>query len=445
MERKDLLKKFALKEGDFVKVSSPKQNFSGTIIPSTDETVLALKLDSGYNVGISAKEVKEIKKVSEGKSVGKAKTLEIKKNPALPTISILHTGGTIASRIDYRTGAVVSAFEVEDLLTMFPELSEKANFESKSVSQMFSEDMRFSLYAKMAKAIEIEIKKGVKGIILGHGTDTMAYTSAALSFALENLPIPAILVGAQRSSDRGSSDAAMNLLCATEFILKSDFAGIAICMHENTSDDNCIILPACKTRKLHTSRRDAFKAVNDSPIARVNYKTKNIEFLKKDYSKKSDGKKLIVKENFEEKTAILKCHPNMFPGQFEFFKKEKFKGLVLEGTGLGQAPIGTPNPETKIHEKNLKAIRELIKSGCIVAMASQCIFGRVQMHVYSNAVDLANAGVISGEDMLAETAFVKLAWLLGNFKKAEAIELFSKNLRGEINERTPLDSIAENQ
>jgi len=368
--------------------------------------------------------------------------METEKDNKKPTIAILHTGGTIASKVDYKTGGVIARFTPEEILEMFPELKEIANIKSKLIANMFSEDIRFKHYSLMCKAVEEEIKNNVDGIILTHGTDTIGYSAAALSFALENLNVPVILVGSQRSSDRGSSDAAMNLICAAKFISKTDFAGAAICMHENTSDDSCLIMPACKTRKLHTSRRDAFKVVNGKPIARVSYKTGKIEFLKKDYEKKEKGRKLIVKDKFEEKVAILKTHPNMFPEQFEFYKS--YEGLVIEGTGLGQAPVGTPNEISKIHAKNLEAIKKIIKNGCVVVMASQCIFGRVQMHVYSDAIDLANAGVIPGGDMLAETAFIKLAWLLGNYKKDEAKEMVGKNLRGELNERILADEFLDN-
>ena len=275
-----------------------------------------------------------------------------------------------------------------------------------------------------------------------HGTDTMTYTSAALAFSLENIPIPVIIVGAQRSSDRGSSDASVNLICAAEFIAKSDFAGVALCMHEKMDDDICAILPACKTRKMHTSRRDAFKPINDTVIARVDFEKRKIEFVKKEYMKKDKKRKLTIKNEFEDKVSILKCHPNMFPEQFEFFKG--YKGLVIEGTGLGQAPVGVPNELCEIHKKNLAAIKKLVETGTVVVMTSQTIFGRVQMHVYSNAIDLVNAGVIPGEDMTSETAFIKLAWLLGNYKNKDEInKLLVTNLRGEINPKIEPDQYLE--
>jgi len=425
------------KSGDRVKVITSDEIREGILMPNEETDSIVIKLDNGYNIGIDKKNVKEIKIMEKYKEKKEAAKKEPKKDSKKPTIAILHTGGTIASKVDYRTGGVVARFTPEEILKMFPELHDIANIKSKLISKMFSEDMRFKHYSMMCKAIEEEVKKGVDGIILTHGTDTMGYSSAALSFALENINIPVILVGSQRSSDRGSSDAAVNLICAARFIEKTDFVGVAICMHEGTGDNSCLIMPPGKTRKLHTSRRDAFKVVNDKAIARINSETGKIDFIKEDYGKKSNGKKLIVKDKFEEKVGILKAHPNMFPEQFEFFKN--YSGLIIEGTGLGQAPVGTPNELTKIHAKNLEAIKKIIKNGCIVVMTSQCVFGSVQMHVYSDAIDLVNAGVIPGKDMLTETAFVKLSWLLANHKKQEVKELINKNLKGEINERLMKD------
>ncbi|MEK6835458.1 MAG: asparaginase domain-containing protein [Nanoarchaeota archaeon] len=227
--------------GDLVQVNTDKETFSGRLIPSVNPDTLVIKLNSGYNIGIKKSKIKKIILLKKFKQE-KAKTQKIVYKKNLPTISILHTGGTLASRISYETGAVSAKFTAEEILEMFPELKDIANINSKLISNMFSEDMRFSHYNLIAKEIEKEVKKKVSGIIITHGTDTMHYTSAALSFILEDLGIPVILVGAQRSSDRGSSDSKLNLLCASYFITKTDFSGVAICMHESMSDNACLIL-----------------------------------------------------------------------------------------------------------------------------------------------------------------------------------------------------------
>ncbi len=428
--------------GDKVKIIAKDETVEGILMPNEETDSVVVKLGSGYNVGIDKKKVKKIEKIGAGKKLGIGSVKKVKKNPKLPNITILHTGGTIASKVDYKTGAVYSSFKPEDLIGMFPELAKIANFDSKLISNMWSDDLRFKHFGVISDAVEKEIKKGIDGIIIGMGTDNLAVASAALAFIVEQSPVPIILVGAQRSSDRGSSDAAMNLVCAAEFIAKSDFSGVAICMHEKMDDKVSVIMPACKTRKLHSSRRDAFKVVNDSIIARVDYETRKVSFVKKKYTKKDKKRPLVVKPKMEEKIGLLKITINMFPEQFEFFKG--YNGLIIEGTGLGHMPGQTPNEISSIHKKIYPAIRRVIDSGCVVVMTTQCLFGRVQMHVYSKGTDLVSLGIVSGEDMLAETALVKLAWLLGNYKDKEEIKrLVKTNLRGEINPRIEPDEFLE--
>src|SRR3989344_5084009 len=289
-----------MKQGDYVEIKTKdKEILAGLIMPSKEKNIISLKLDSGYNIGIEKNKISSSKLLKKESEKMQKKESSIITNPKLKTIAILHTGGTIASRVSYSTGAVSPSFSPGDLIEMFPELKDVANIKSKLIGNMFSEDLRFAHYNIMAKEIEKELQN-VDGIILGHGTDTIAFTSCALAFALENLNKPVILVGAQRSSDRSSSDAAMNLLCAAQFIAKSSFNKVAVCMHENSSDEFCTILPACNIKQLHTSRRDAFKTVNSEPIARV-AKNGEVSFFEK-YNQKEPKEKLklkLFKENLK--------------------------------------------------------------------------------------------------------------------------------------------------
>lgn len=430
------------KEGSFVKVTTSSNIFEGIIMPNPDKEMLFLKLENGYNLGIKKNEIKNIRKIGTAQQSKqpkqKAQMQKLEKKPGLKTISILHTGGTIASRVDYETGAVISKFTPEEIILQFPELRTLANIKSRLVRQMFSEDMRFAHYNLLAKEIAKEIKEGSSGIIITHGTDTIPYTAAALDFALENINIPVIIVGAQRSSDRGSSDAAMNLICAAKFITNTDFTGVAICMHENMKDEACLILPACKTRKIHTSRRDAFRVINGIPIARVYYKEDKIEIIDNARFKKKEGKELklsLFKEHL--KIGILKSHPNMFAEEVNFCKG--FDGLIIEGFGLaGNFPINKIDEYTKEHTKIYEVLKKLANKIPVV-VTSQCIFGRVNMDVYSTGRKMQEANIMGNLlDITAETAFIKLAWLLSNHPK-QVKELFGKNLRGEISERTGED------
>src|SRR3989338_2929209 len=324
--------------GDLVEITTKDKTMRGILMPRPellDKETIIVKLDNGYNIGIDKKNIVGMKVIEKyPKTISKKE--KIKFNKSLPTISILHTGGTIASKVDYRTGGVVSAFSPEELVEMFPELRDIANIKSRLLFQMFSEDFEPEHWSLMAKEVDNEVKEGVDGIIITHGTDTMHYTSAALSFMLQELPVPILLVGAQRSSDRGSSDAYMNLVCAANFIVKSDFSGVAICMHGTSEDKCCYIHQGTKTRKMHTSRRDAFRSINILPYAKVFYDG-NIEFLRNDYAKKDKKRKTRLAAKFEKKVAIIKIRPGFDYKELEAYKN--YKGIVLEGTGLGNAPV----------------------------------------------------------------------------------------------------------
>ena len=418
------------KPGDKVKIKTTDKVYEGLLMPSEDQQSVFLKLSSGYNIGINKNKVKKITVIESKKQSTPPPPKKQKNNPKLPTITILHTGGTIASKVDYRTGGVESRFKPEEIIEMFPEIGKLANIKSHLISNMFSEDMRFAHYKVMAEAIEKAIKDKTDGIILTHGTDTMHYTSAALAFMLEHPPIPIILVGAQRSSDRASSDAYSNLLATTQFITKTDFTGVAICMHATSEDKESVILPATKTKKLHASRRDAFKPINAQPIAKIDPQTEKITFIDKPQPSKGT---FTVKTKMEDKVALVKSHPNFHPDQLLHYKD--YKGIVIEGTGLGHMPVSDSNDLAKPNIKNLAAAKALVDKGVIVVMTSQTIFGRVQMNVYAPGRDILKTGVIPGEDMTSETAFVKLSWLLANYPK-KAKQLITENLRGEITDRT---------
>ncbi len=423
----NMLKRKRISVGDIIEVKKEEKRFRGILMPRIDmgdRNALVIKLDNGYNVGLRFSNSIDVNLISKGLKKTKKEPKLLEHDINKPKISILSMGGTIASRVDYKTGGVIPHFTAEDLIESIPELAELTNVYGRQIENIFSENMKFSDYKKLITEIQKEVKKGCDGIIVTHGTDTLHYTASTLAFALEELSIPVILVGSQRSSDRASSDGPFNLICAVQFIANSDFGEVGICMHATESDDFCFVYPACKTRKMHTSRRDAFKAVNSRPWALVSTKG-DIRFFKDDYKKRDKKRKMKVKSNFEQKVALLKSFPDMDSKMVDFFTKNGYKGLVLEGTGLGHVP------------KDLnKSLKNFLKKG-IVVMTSQCINGRINMNVYSTGRELEELGVIQGEDILPETAYIKLAWLLGNYKDKEEIKkLLRKNIRGEIIDRS---------
>lgn len=425
-----------LKQGNKYSFDLGNETKEGVFVNELNEFIY-IKLKSGYNIGVKKTRIKTSKLIEEKKELKTTKT-ETKHNKKLPNISILHTGGTVASKVDYSTGAVIAQFSEQEILHLFPEIKEIANITSKLVGNMQSEMMRFAHYNILAKAVKEEAEQGADGVIITHGTDTMHFTSAAMTFALENLGIPVLLVGSQRSSDRPSTDAANNLICATTFIANSNFSGVGICMHEGTNDNSCIVLSGVKAKKLHTSRRNAFKGVNSKPLARITIENKKITLLS-DFNKKDKKNKIVIKPFKEDlKIGILQPHTQMFAEEILAYKN--FDGLVVELLGIGHLPTMKVDKYTDENEKIIEAIKLLSKKMPVVASA-QTVFGRIDMNVYSPGKQLLEAGIIGNySDIHTETAFIKLAWLLSNYKKEEIKELFEKNLRGELTKRTEEDN-----
>ncbi|MEM0473651.1 MAG: Glu-tRNA(Gln) amidotransferase subunit GatD [Candidatus Aenigmatarchaeota archaeon] len=431
---KKIFEKNKIDIGSKIRIISSSRTYEGILMPRTEgkDDIIVIKLKNGYNFGIKYNESIKIEKIEDAEKK-QEKKLQLKFDKNKPTVYILHTGGTIASKVDYRTGGVEASFGPEDLIEMFPEINDYANIKSKLIRRMFSEDMRFEHHQIMAREIA-KVSKECDGIIITHGTDTLHYTSSSLAFMLGNIGIPVILVGSQRSSDRPSTDAAMNLICAVKFIVKTDFAGVGVCMHATSNDDYCYINHPCKVRKMHTSRRDAFQPINADPIAKVWFKEDKIEFIRKDYDKKDKNRKIDLKDGYEDKVALVKFYPGFDEKILEFYEKQNYKGIVLEGYGLGQIPINEIDEFTKHNKNNFNILKRMAEKGCIIAATSQTIFGRVNLNVYSTGRDMQSIGIIGCEDMHPEAAFVKLKWLLGNFKPEQAKELLVKNLRGEITE-----------
>ncbi|HEY9702354.1 MAG TPA: Glu-tRNA(Gln) amidotransferase subunit GatD, partial [Allocoleopsis sp.] len=359
------------------------ESFEGLLVKEDDKHVV-VKLSSGYNIGLNKNSIKKIEDINSHKELIKEKSSDkvhdsIKHGDGLPKVLILHTGGTIASKIDYETGAVTPKFTPEELLGLFPEMKDVAKIESKLLKNMASDDMRFTHYNLIGQGIydEIHAHKDLKGIIVTQGTDTLHYTSSAISFMFENLHIPIVVVGSQRSSDRGSSDAAMNLISAVAFIANTTLSGVFVCMHESVNDDSCVILNGINCRKMHSSRRDAFKQINAKPIARVDYATKNIDYISElqNSNLNAKGALKLHKFNDELKIGMIISHPNMYAEEFEPF--EKFDGLILQGTGLGHFPINDDKENLKIKQK----IKDLALKIPVV-MSVQTISGPVNMNVY---------------------------------------------------------------
>jgi glutamyl-tRNA(Gln) amidotransferase subunit D len=421
------LKKAGCEVGDVIRVTNGGKAYEGILIPRSetgDVNHVVVKLKSGYNVGVRITPSVKIEKIGKGSKPSFASPALPEQKPELPKVVILSTGGTIASRVDYRTGAVRSALSASDLYGVVPELADIARVKTEIVFSLYSENITQKHWTQLAQKVAEHITQGADGVVIAHGTDTMAYTAAALSFALQNLPVPVILVGAQRSSDRPSSDAATNLIAAVQAATRAPFAEVALAMHEALSDTAIAVNRGTKVRKCHTSRRDTFKPVNATPIARV--KDQEIVMLTDDYQKRDAAKKLVLKPEFSEEVALVKFHPGLDPAVIDWYVKKGCRGILLEGSGLGH-----------VSKYCFDAIRNAVEHDVVVALASQCIWGRVNMNVYDTGRDLLTLGVIPLEDMFPETALVKLMWVLGQTSNPEeAKKLLKTNIAREFSPRT---------
>ena len=425
--------------GDTIRVKTNDDEFTGILMPRyelADENHIVIKLKSGYNIGIKTANIQSITKIILGSgqnvSVETFKREHLKECKVLPKIALISTGGTITSKIDYRTGGVSSALSASELYASIPELEKYASIDTDVILNEYSENLKPEHWTMIANKIAEKIKSNMYcGIIVSHGTDTMHYTASALSFALQNLPIPVVIVGAQRSSDRPSSDAALNLISATIFATKSQFSGVFVAMHASPSDETIACHVGTRVRKNHTSRRDAFESIDITPVAmikgdKIEIQTEQSEI--KLQKRNADSSSFLVKPDFNSKVILLKYHPGFDPHLITHAIMSGYKAIIVEGTGLGH-----------ISRECFPQIQNAVKSGVMIFMTSQCIWGRIKMTVYDTGRDLLDMGVIPLSNMTSETATVKAMWVLANNKEIEsAKKMMQENMANEIARVVPI-------
>jgi glutamyl-tRNA(Gln) amidotransferase subunit D len=410
--------------GDRVRVTRAGVTNEGVLLPSSTSEHLVVKLDGGYNVGVDRddsdvelleRDVYDIESAQDGDS-----SSQIEFDDDLPTISLISTGGTIASTVDYRTGAVTAQFDAEDVLRAVPDLAGRANYRGRVVANILSENMDPGIWQELARAIHEEIEAGADGVVVMHGTDTMQFSAAAMSLMLDS-PVPIVFTGSQRSADRPSSDNVMNAVCAVE-AAKSDCAEVLVCMHATGSDTTCALHLGTRVRKNHTSRRDAFETVGAAPLGEIDYDTEEIEW-RRSFTVRGE-RDLARDDDLNENVDLLKFTPGMDLERYDAFLRDAdLDGLVVEGTGLGH-----------VHTDLIPTLEALVDDGTVVAMTSQCLEGRVCDRVYDTGRDLLDAGVVESGDTLPGTAKVKLMWVLANHPDPTAA--MGENLVGELQERS---------
>ncbi len=422
---KDLLEENQIEVWDIVNISSTQGKFEGVLLPRSEYSnpnFIEIKLKNNYNIGIDVLKIKNINKIGTKKATYKIPEKKFPKNKRLPNITLLGTGGTVASRLDYTTGAVIPSFTPGELFSSVPELAEICNLETEIVFEILSENMKPEYWQELARKIEKAINAGKDGIVIGHGTDTMGFTSAALSFMLKDLSIPVVLVGSQRSSDRPSSDAALNLINAA-VVATSDLGEVVVTMMGSTQHDYGLIHRGTLVRKMHSSVRHTFRSIDDIPLGMIRDRT--IRMFKQDYKRRSKNSKTIALTSFEKKTALIHTYPGMDHEILNYYIDKNYKGIVLAGTGLGH-----------INTELYNSIKTAIEQDITIVMTVQTLHGFTGMNVYSTGRELLNLGVIPGRNLLPETAYVKLGWVLGQKSEPKEVKaLFLTNVVSEFIER----------
>ncbi len=420
----DILKKYKIGIWDIIQITTNKTQLEGILMPRSEYSApdfIEIKLENNYNVGINVSDIQSIKKIGKREANYKLPEKEFPYNKDLPKLQLLGTGGTVASRLDYTTGAVIPSFTPSELFSSVPELAEICNLDCEVVFEILSENMKFEYWQKLAEKVKQAVDSGFDGVLIGHGTDTMSFTSAALSFMLKNLTIPVVLTGSQRSSDRPSSDAALNLINAAT-VATSDIAEVVVTMLGSPSHDYGLIHRGTLVRKMHSSVRDTFRTIDDIPLGMV--RNRKVKMFKNNYTKRNQSE-TTIKTNFEKKVALIYSYPGMENEQIEFYIDKGYKGIVFAGTGLGHV-------STQIYDSIKRAIQENIT----ILMTTQTIHGFVGMNVYSTGRELQNLGVIPGRNLLPEVGYVKLGWVLGQTSDSREIkDLLLTNIAGEFIER----------
>ncbi|MGA9116054.1 MAG: Glu-tRNA(Gln) amidotransferase subunit GatD [Bacteroidota bacterium] len=423
-----VLKNFGAQVWSDVEITTDRGRFSGIILPrseTADPHHIVLKLRVGYNVGIAARRIRDISIRGRKEAHYKIPEKEFPFDPKKPKVKLLGTGGTIASRLDYRTGAVIPAFSPGELYGSVPELADICNLETEKLYGVFSENMGPEQWRGTAEAVGREIARGVQGIVIGHGTDTMHHTAAILSFMVQDSPVPIVMVGSQRSSDRPSSDAALNLMHSVKAAAEGDIAEVMVCMFGPTSDMYGLLHRGTRVRKMHSSYRSTFRTIGDIPIAMVS--RTEITPLRQDYRRRRSDTRVTINTAFEEMVSIVYYYPNMRPDIIDALTDNGYRGIVIAGTGLGH-----------VNKPLYPALKRAAEKNVAVYMTVQTLWGYVQMYVYDTGRDMMELGVVPTANMLPEVAYVKLGWALGQTRDTARVrEIMLNPVAGEITEREP--------
>ncbi|HET6527297.1 MAG TPA: asparaginase [Balneolaceae bacterium] len=328
-------------------------------------------------------------------------------------ILLIQTGGTIAMDISGGQPTLNSDKWGELIRREIPELSEIADIEMEQLSFRDSSDINQKHWAELAVFIEEKYEQ-YDGFVILHGTDTMAYTASALSFAIQNLGKPVIFTGSQVPMSNLRSDARRNLVNAIE-MATMPLPEVAICFNDFVYRGN-------RSTKMSIGDFDAFASPNYPPLAEIGL---NIE-MKNGISKSSQ--RLEVIPRFSDQTFLLKIYPNLDPKFLERMDFSNIRALVIEAFGSGNFPI---------HGKQslLPFFKKLIDQEILLIITSQAAYDSVDLSNYESGQKALEIGALSARDMTTEATLTKIMYLLAQYPdKQDVSKQFNRNLAGEMTE-----------
>lgn len=315
-------------------------------------------------------------------------------------------------RQDVRTSALQPELSIDELVAYAPLLASEFNIKTQTITNLDSTNIQPHHWSKIAEIIEKEYGN-FDGFVVIHGTDTMAYTASALSYALGNIGKPVVITGSQVPPEILGTDAISNMVNAC-MAATMDFAEVAIVFGTK-------ILRGNRSMKVSESERNAFISPVFPELGSIRLQP---EITYNNIPRRHGGV-LDVKKKFSGNVAVLKVVPGLEPEIIKAILDAKIDGLILESFGPGNIPN---------QERNLLPYIEMAKQkGVPVLISTQCIYGTTRMYLYEVGQSAMDLGVIPTGDMTPEAAYVKLKWALGQTKNSKDVaKIFSRNTAGEV-------------
>ncbi len=338
--------------------------------------------------------------------------LEQNKTITKPKVLLLTTGGTI-TMLKNTNGALQPCEDAASLIKAIPELSSLAEIEILPIVNIDSSNFTPSEWLKIAKAI-FQRMKDFDGFVVAHGTDTMCYTSAALSFMLQELNKPIVITGAQVPLEEIGSDGRSNLINAVRVAI-SNLAEVVIVFGSQ-------IIRGTRAKKVSAFDMQAFVSVNENPLGTIGLSIKY-----DDSAHFRSKKKPLLRAFLKDDIAMIPVYPGIKPQIIDYLA-QSHSGIVIEGYGAGNLP-------TDDNINIIPAIKSAIERNVPVVVCTQCILGSTEMELYQVGRAALDVGAIPAMDMTPETTMVKLMWVLGQTDDLQSIDsMMQKSFVGELHE-----------